>query len=468
MLILAPLDKIGMSGQGKDWIRAGLDVGSTTAKIVLVDEQGKIIYSAYKRHHADVLGTAATLFSEVMERFGDLRIRLTVTGSAGMGIAERFLLPFEQEVVSATNLIRTVYPEIKTLIDIGGEDAKMVFFREGALPDMRMSGNCAGGTGAFIDQMATLLGCSVDEMGQLAMQPGTKIHPIASRCGVFSKTDIQNLIARNVSKADVSVSVFHAVAVQTITTLSHGFQVQPKVLFCGGPFAFTPALREAFVRYIGLRDEEYIVPENAPVISAWGAALSPSKADQSLSLSDFIGSLRRGDQNGNLVQTHRLEPLFRDAAELRAWEDSKKETCIPRVPMAECDGTCFLGIDSGSTTTKIVAIDRELVTQEIARNPSLALAMMKYLARTVRMLSDQVDQMAFRPAQWRLARYLLVRGEQDGRVPCTQEEIAASISVSRVTVSRLLSQLARENVVELGYRCLIIRDRKALEALCPT
>lgn len=348
-----------MSGQGKDWIRAGLDVGSTTAKIVLVDEQGKIIYSAYKRHHADVLGTAATLFSEVMERFGDLRIRLTVTGSAGMGIAERFLLPFEQEVVSATNLIRTVYPEIKTLIDIGGEDAKMVFFREGALPDMRMSGNCAGGTGAFIDQMATLLGCSVDEMGQLAMQPGTKIHPIASRCGVFSKTDIQNLIARNVSKADVSASVFHAVAVQTITTLSHGFQVQPKVLFCGGPFAFTPALREAFVRYLGLRDEEYIVPENAPVISAWGAALLPSKADQSLSLSDFIGSLRRGDQNGNLVQTHRLEPLFRDAAELHAWEDSKKETCIPRVPMAECDGTCFLGIDSGSTTTKIVAIDRQ-------------------------------------------------------------------------------------------------------------
>ena len=120
------------------------------------------------------------------------------------------------------------------------------------------------------------------------------------------------------------------------------------------------------------------------------------------------------------------------------------------------------------TDCEIVAIDRELVTQEIARNPSLALAMMKYLARTVRMLSDQVDQMAFRPAQWRLARYLLVRGEQDGRVPCTQEEIAASISVSRVTVSRLLSQLACENVVELGYRCLIIRDRKALEALCPT
>lgn len=338
-------------------VRAGLDVGSTTAKLVLVGEQGEILHSAYKRHHADVLGTAAALFSEVLEHFGDRRVLLTVTGSAGMGIAERFLLPFEQEVVAATNLIRAVYPEIKTLIDIGGEDAKMVFFPEEALPDMRMSGNCAGGTGAFIDQMATLLGCSVDEMGEMAMLPGTKIHPIASRCGVFSKTDIQNLIARNVSKADVSASVFHAVAVQTVTTLSHGFSVQPKVLFCGGPFAFTPALRVAFVRYLGLREDEYIVPENAPVISAWGAALSPSKAEQGILLSEFIGELKRGDRNGKLVQTNRLEPLFRDESELSAWESAKKETRIPRISLADCDGRCYLGIDSGSTTTKIVAID---------------------------------------------------------------------------------------------------------------
>lgn len=341
----------------KDFTRAGLDVGSTTAKLVLVDDKGEILHSSYRRHHANVLGTAAALFSEVRERFGDCPVLLTVTGSAGMGIAERFLLPFEQEVVSATNLIRAVYPDIKTLIDIGGEDAKMVFFPEEALPDMRMSGNCAGGTGAFIDQMATLLACSVDEMGELAMQPGAKIHPIASRCGVFSKTDIQNLIARNVSKADVSASVFHAVAVQTITTLSHGFNVQPKVLFCGGPFAFTPALRDAFIRYLGLREGDYLVPENAPVVSAWGAALSPSKAEKGVLLSELIGELERGDQNGNLVQTHRLEPLFRDDAEFAAWESAKKETCIPRVPLAECGGECYLGIDSGSTTTKIVAID---------------------------------------------------------------------------------------------------------------
>lgn len=348
-----------MTMTDKMTFRAGLDVGSTTAKLVLVDEAGKIRFSAYKRHHADVLGTAAALFSEVREKMGEGQLLLTITGSAGMGIAERFLLPFEQEVVSATNLIRSVYPQIKTLIDIGGEDAKMVFFSEGALPDMRMSGNCAGGTGAFIDQMATLLGCSVDEMSRLALEPGTKIHPIASRCGVFSKTDIQNLIARNVSKADVSASVFHAVAVQTITTLSHGFTVQPQVLFCGGPFAFTPALREAFVRYLGLKEGDYIVPENASVISAWGAALSPSKGERSVQLSEFIESLKRGDQNGNLVKTHRLEPLFRDESELQEWEANKRETHIPRVPIAECDGTCYLGIDSGSTTTKIVAIDEQ-------------------------------------------------------------------------------------------------------------
>lgn len=341
----------------KDSVRAGLDVGSTTAKLVLVDEQGEVLHSSYRRHHADIPGATAALFAGVRERFGDCLVRLTVTGSAGMGIAERFLLPFEQEVVAATNLIRTVYPDIKTLIDIGGEDAKMVFFPDETLPDMRMSGNCAGGTGAFIDQMATLLGCSVDEMGELAMQPGAKIHPIASRCGVFSKTDIQNLIARNVGKSDVSASVFHAVAVQTITTLSHGFNVQPKVLFCGGPFAFTPALRDAFVRYLELGEGDYVVPENAPVISAWGAALSASKAGKEMLLSEFIGELQRGGQSENLVQTHRLEPLFRDQAELAAWDSAKKETRIPRVSLAECEGECYLGIDSGSTTTKIVAID---------------------------------------------------------------------------------------------------------------
>lgn len=340
-------------------VTAGLDVGSTTAKLVLVDQKGRILHSAYRRHHADVLGTAALLFAEVQERFGECVVHLTVTGSAGMGVAERFLLPFEQEVVCATNLVRVVYPEIRTLIDIGGEDAKMVFFPEQSLPDMRMSGNCAGGTGAFIDQMATLLGCSVDEMGELALRPDTKIHPIASRCGVFSKTDIQNLIARNVSKADVAASVFHAVAVQTITTLSHGFSVQPKVLFCGGPFAFTPALREAFVRYLGLREEDYIVPENASVISAWGAALSPQKAEKGVVLSEFIAGLQNKEQTGNLVQTHRLEPLFRDEAEQREWEANKKETSIPRAALADSDGECYLGIDSGSTTTKIVAVDAQ-------------------------------------------------------------------------------------------------------------
>lgn len=339
-----------------DCIRAGLDVGSTTAKLVLVDGQGEIRLSLYKRHHADIQGTAIALFRQVFDKMGDCRLQLTVTGSAGMGVAERFLLPFEQEVVSATNLIRTVYPEIKTLIDIGGEDAKMVFFSEEALPDMRMSGNCAGGTGAFIDQMATLLGCSVDQMGEWAMQSG-KIHPIASRCGVFSKTDIQNLIARNVSKADVSASVFHAVAVQTITTLSRGYEVRPKVLFCGGPFAFNPALRLAFVNYLDLKEDDYIIPEYAPVVSAWGAALSPNKGDQKILLSEFIDRLGRKDISGNLVKTNRLDPLFKDQQELETWEEEKRGTEIERIPIAESDGVCYLGIDSGSTTTKIVAVD---------------------------------------------------------------------------------------------------------------
>ncbi|MBN1414187.1 MAG: 2-hydroxyacyl-CoA dehydratase [Bacteroidales bacterium] len=339
-------------------VRAGLDIGSTTAKVVVVGSHGNIVFSSYKRHHADILGTTLILLKEIIEVTGDCRIVLTMTGSAGMGMAERFSIPFEQEVVAATHLIQKYYPATSTLIDIGGEDAKMVFLRPGNLPDMRMNGNCAGGTGAFIDQMAILLGCDIAQMNDLALQ-SEHIHPIASRCGVFAKTDVQNLISRNVCKADIAASIFHAIALQVITTLSRGHEMKSGILFSGGPLTFIPALREAFVRLLKLKQEDYVAPANATLLSAWGAALLNKNTTGSQTISDLITRLNDKRIQGDLLQTHRLESVFNNRQEMEQWKLSKLTTRVLTAPLEHHQGIAYLGIDSGSTTTKIVVTDSQ-------------------------------------------------------------------------------------------------------------
>ena len=253
--------------------RIGLDVGSTTIKTIVLDESGRIVYSRYERHHAKIQEKLLALLSDIRTRLGDAEVTLRLTGSVGMGIAERCSLPFVQEVVAATNYIARNHREVSTLIDIGGEDAKVVFLHEGEATDLRMNGNCAGGTGAFIDQMAILLNVTPDELGTLALN-ATHIYPIASRCGVFSKTDIQNLIAKNACKEDIAASIFHAVAVQVIVTLAHGCDITAPLLFCGGPLTFLPALRKAFTDYLQLSPDEVVLPEDSHLIPAWGSALS--------------------------------------------------------------------------------------------------------------------------------------------------------------------------------------------------
>ncbi len=230
--------------------RIGLDVGSTTLKVVVLDDHDNICFSTYVRHNARIRETLSVVFSELGERFGDELFSLTITGSVGLGIAERTQIPFVQEVVASTAYVRRHHPQATTLIDIGGEDAKVVFLK-GETPDMRMNSNCAGGTGAFIDQMALLLDTTPAGLDRLA-QRAVRIHPIASRCGVFAKTDIQNLLAKNVSREEIAASIFHAVAVQTVVTLSHGCDIEAPVLFCGGPLAFLPSLRKAFAEYLHL------------------------------------------------------------------------------------------------------------------------------------------------------------------------------------------------------------------------
>jgi predicted CoA-substrate-specific enzyme activase len=337
--------------------KAGLDIGSTTIKIVFLDENRDIAFSGYRRHNADIQAALKEILRDAIKELGNATVEMVVTGSAGMGISEKYDIPFVQEVVAAAAFINTKHPDIRTLIDIGGEDTKMVFFKEGQVPDIRMNGSCAGGTGAFIDQMATLLGIEVGEMSKMAT-PDAQIYPIASRCGVFSKTDIQNLIARNVNRSSIAASVFHAVAVQTITTLSRGNDPEPKVFFCGGPMAFIPALRHAFIKLLNLKEGEYILTENAELVPAMGCALTPNPDTQAFLLDKLLEHISTPGKSSSRKLQKRLDPLFQNNNEFEQWKIKKNKHHIETVSIENLiENDCFVGIDSGSTTTKIVAID---------------------------------------------------------------------------------------------------------------
>lgn len=335
----------------------GLDAGSTTVKVVVSDENQNVIFKDYRRHYADIAGSVVSIFEKVFEVFGDIPVRLAVTGSAGMGIAERCGIAFVQEVVASCEVIRVKFPEIKTLIDIGGEDAKMIFFQDGKSPDMRMNGSCAGGTGAFIDQMTALLNVEMEELNRLSENAKT-IYPIASRCGVFSKTDVQNLLSRNVCKEDIAASVFHAVSMQVLTSLARGYDVLPKIFLCGGPFTFIPALRQAFQKQLGLNENGIVLSKNSEVISAWGAAVSAAEQKDTKTLSEYIRLLKTSNKKAYSFVPHQLPPLFKNEEAFKAWKKEKEKYRIESISVAELENPyCFIGIDSGSTTTKIIAMD---------------------------------------------------------------------------------------------------------------
>ena len=240
--------------------RLGIDIGSTTAKIVIFDQEGRIIFHKYGKHNTYIYKALADTLTAAIEAVGDIPVSCAITGTAGMGVSERHGIKFVQEVIAATDVVAKSYPQVRSLIDIGGEDTKMIFFNPGKSPDIRMNGNCAGGTGAFIEQMATLLNVKIEEIDALAAQSQNH-YPIASRCGVFAKTDIQNLLARKVSKADIAASIFHAVAIQTLNTLSRGYDVLPKVMFIGGPLTFMPVLRQKMLDAMHITAEEMVMPE---------------------------------------------------------------------------------------------------------------------------------------------------------------------------------------------------------------
>lgn len=338
-------------------VNIGLDAGSTTVKIVATDSKNKIIFKAYERHFADIAGTIIAAFEKLQKEIGDVPVHLSITGSAGMGVAERCGIPFVQEVVASCEVIASQFPSTKTLVDIGGEDAKMIFFSDNKSPDMRMNGNCAGGTGSFIDQMASLLAVDVSELSDLA-EKATTVYPIASRCGVFSKTDVQNLLSRNVSKEDIAVSVFHAVSLQVITSLSRGYNVTAPLFLCGGPFTFLPALKAAFIKQLNLTEEDIVVSEDTAVISAWGAAITAGQQREKKLISEYVDLLQHTNKKSYIYQPHQLKPFFKDEEELNAWTEEKKKFNMPTVAIENLENNnCYVGIDSGSTTTKIIATD---------------------------------------------------------------------------------------------------------------
>ncbi len=354
--------------------KLGIDIGSTTAKAVVVNDKKEIVYSNYLRHNADIKGTLLNILESIKTRLGsEVELEIIITGSAGFGISERLKVPFIQEVIAVSNFVKHFSMDINSIIDIGGEDSKIIFFSKTSfLPVMRMNGNCAGGTGAFIDQMALILGVDVDELDSLA-QNSKHIYPIASRCGVFSKTDVQNLVARGVSKQDIAVSIFNAIALQVVSSLSKGMQIVPKILFCGGPLTYIKSLREAFARVLSLEEKDFITLENSNLIPAMGCVFTNGEKGLAISINQLIENIKT--TSTTLTQeSNRLEAIFNSEQELKEWrEDKAKGEKVKS--LKDFSGDCFLGLDSGSTTTKLVLTDKEsnIIFSDYSRNGGNAL-----------------------------------------------------------------------------------------------
>lgn len=335
----------------------GIDVGSTTVKASLTrigNDRVKVLSSAYVRHDANLGPALRSIIDEIADAVGDAPLSVILTGSVGMGLAERAGLPFVQEVQAAAAYATYRYPTAQALLDIGGEDSKLVFFETDRRIDARMNGGCAGGTGAFLDQMAAVLSVETGDLDRLAAA-GRQVHPIAMRCGVFAKTDVQNLLSTGVPKADVALSVFHAVTNQVISTLTHGRKPTGPVVMTGGPLTFLPALRRVFGEKLGLSPECVISPDEGALAAAEGAALTTTPSAAVFRLSEIVSRLSAATSPSELSAGD--PPLFADAQEFKSWS-ATRFTPVGRVLPAEAGEELFLGIDSGSTTTKLVIIDR--------------------------------------------------------------------------------------------------------------
>lgn len=352
-------------------LRLGIDVGSTTVKVVVMEAQSKqVLFARYERHHAEQGKTVQRLLQEVAAAFSEQSFRAAVCGSGGKPVADRIGAHYIQEVVANAAAVRALYPQVRTAIELGGQDAKIIFFHydkaEGQLvaSDMRMNGSCAGGTGAFIDEIASLLKTPAEQFEQLAAQ-GQTVYPISGRCGVFARTDIQSILNQGGSRADLALSTFHAIAKQTIGGLAQGLELKPPIIFEGGPLTYHPTLVRVFAERLELADGEIICPAHADTIVAHGAAIAidelfPEQEAQPFSLGAAIDALAEPILLEEAEERPLGKPYFATEADCAAW---RQQHAAPEVKTPELQpGTVlpvYIGIDAGSTTSKLVLLDEQ-------------------------------------------------------------------------------------------------------------
>ncbi len=344
-------------GHNDPFAAIGIDIGSTTAKIVVFCD-GKLAYSCYERHFSQVRPKTLELLLRVRDLVGDRPVYVSISGSAGLGLAGAAGIPFVQEVFATGETVRSLEPDTSVVIELGGEDAKVIFFDGGM--DERMNGTCAGGTGAFIDQMATLLDVTVEQMDELALHH-TRVYPIASRCGVFAKTDIQPLLNQGAAKENIAASIFAAVASQTIAGLAQGRRIAGKVMFLGGPLYYCRGLRAAFREALSLDAEHAVFPEYGRLSVALGAAHYALGLGQSTTMDALIAGVEASTKE-KLEAAH-TAPLFADEADYKAFCNRHAKASVKTVYPDDYTGNAYIGIDCGSTTTKLVLMgeDGELI-----------------------------------------------------------------------------------------------------------
>lgn len=332
-------------------IRIGIDIGSTTVKVVVLSHSGELLFRSYQRHYSKVREKTCEELKAAKDIIGSGEVKILITGSAGLGVSKSADLPFIQEVFATAKAVRKYVPEVDSVIELGGEDAKIIFFK-GSLEE-RMNGSCAGGTGAFIDQMATLLNVSVEELDRLS-QNYEKIYPIASRCGVFAKTDIQPILNQGGRKEDVAASIYQAVVDQTISGLTQGRSLGDTIVFLGGPLYYYKGLRKRFAETLNLDENHAIFPENGDCYAAIGAALSADVYESS-TYDEILKKIE--DSVSDAVITNPMPPLFESEDEYKEFCRRHNSNAPPTTDISKYCGDAWLGIDAGSTTTKLVLID---------------------------------------------------------------------------------------------------------------
>ena len=333
--------------------KLGIDIGSTTVKVSIIEDGGKLLFADYKRHFANIQETLADLLREGEEKLGALTVEPVITGSGGLTLSKHLGIPFVQEVVAVATSLKDYAPQTDVAIELGGEDAKIIYFTGGI--DQRMNGICAGGTGSFIDQMASLLQTDASGLNEYAKNYKA-IYPIAARCGVFAKTDIQPLINEGATKEDLSASIFQAVVNQTISGLACGKPIRGNVAFLGGPLHFLSELRAAFIRTLNLGTDQIIAPDHSHLFAAIGAAMN-SDPKTTASLHDLIERLSHGIKMD--FEVKRMEPLFTDEADYEKFRIRHASHDVKKGDLATYEGNCYLGIDAGSTTTKVALVGED-------------------------------------------------------------------------------------------------------------